>query len=87
MRPEILIDTPYEDIRLAIQNYFSSKERAVTADRAKFLSDIQGVRESHEIFLARLREEARYCDLEKVKTAASPEEELVKTNFFRIEGP
>ena len=29
-----LIDTPYKDIRLAIQNYISPKERVVTAERA-----------------------------------------------------
>ena len=82
MSPRNLIDTPYKDIRLAIQNYISPKERVVTAERAKFLSVIQGVGESHDDFLARLREEARYCDFEKLKTAANPEEELVKIKFI-----
>ena len=81
MSPRILIDTPYKDIRLAIQNYFS-KERVVTAERAKFLSVIQGVGESYDDFLARLREEARYCDFEKLKKAANPKEELVKIKFI-----
>ena len=76
-----LIDTPYKDIRLAIQNYISPKERVVTAGRAKFLSVIQGVGESDDDFLAHLREKARYCDFEKLKTAANPEEELVKIKF------
>ena len=64
MSPRNLIDTPYKDIRLAIQNYISPKERerVVTAERAKFLSVIQAVGESDDDFLARLREEARYCD-------------------------
>ena len=82
MSPRNLIDTPYKDIRLAIQNYISPKERVVTAERAKFLSVIQGVGESDDDFLARLREEARYCDFEKLKTAANPEEELVKIKFI-----
>ena len=30
-------------------------------------------------------EEARYCDFEKLKTAANPEEELVKINLM-VEG-
>ena len=86
MSPRNLIDTPYKDIRLAIQNYIS-KERVVTADKAKFLSLIQGVRESDDNFLARFREEARYCDFEKLKTAANPEE-LVKIKFISgLRGP
>ena len=82
MSPRNLIDTPYKDIRLAIQNYISPKERVVTPERAKFLSVIQGVGESDDDFLASLREEARYCDFEKLKTAANPEEELVKLKFI-----
>ena len=82
MSPRNLIDTPYNDIRLAFQNCISPKERVVTAERAKFLSVIQGVGESDEHFLARLREEARYCDFEKLKTAANPEEELLKIKFI-----
>ena len=81
MSPRNLIDTPYKDIRLAIQNYIPPKERVVTAERAKFPSVIQGVGESDDDFLARLKE-ARYCDFEKLKTAANPEEELVKIKFI-----
>ena len=81
MSPRNLIDTPHKAIRLAIQNYISPKERVVTAERAKFLSVIQGVGESDDDFLARLREEASYCDFEKLKTAANPEEELIKIKF------
>ena len=54
MGPRKLIDTPYKDFRLAIQNYISPKERVVTAERGKFLSVIQGVGESDDDFLARL---------------------------------
>ena len=82
MSPRNVIDTPYKDIRLAIQNYISPKERVATAERAKLLSVIQGVGESDDDFLARLREEARYCDFEKLKTAANPEEELMKIMFI-----
>ena len=82
MSPRNLIDTPYKDIRLATQNYISPKERVVTAERAKFLSVIQDLGESDDDFLARLREEARCCDFEKLKTVAIPEEELVKIKFF-----
>ena len=77
-----MIDTPCKDIRLAIQNYISPKERVVTAERTKFLSVIQSVGESDDDFLARLREEAGYCDFEKLKTAANPEKELVKIKFI-----
>ena len=80
--PWKLIDTPYKDIRLAIENYVSPKERVVTAKRANFLSIIQGVGESDDDFLALLREEARYCDFKKHKTAANPEKEVVKIKFI-----
>ena len=80
--PMNLIATPYKDIRLAIQNYNIPKDRVVTAERAKFLSIIQGVGESDDNFLAPLREEARYCDLEKPKTAAISEEELVEIKYI-----
>ena len=82
MIPRNLIDTPYKDIILAIQNYISPKERVVTAERTKFLSVIQSVGESDNDFLARLREEARFFYFEKLKTAANPEEKLVKIKFI-----
>ena len=82
MSPRNLIDTPHNDIRLAIQKCFSPKERVVTAEKAKSLSVIQCVGESDDDFLARLREEARHCDFEKLKTAANPEEELLKSKFI-----
>ena len=55
--------------------------RVVTAERAKFLPAIQDVGESDDNFHARLREKSRYCDFEKLKTAANPEE-WVKIKFF-----
>ena len=82
MSPKKLLDTPFKEIRLAIQNYISPKERVVTVERAKFLSIVQGIGESGDDFLARLREEARHCDFEKHKTVTNPEEELVKVRFI-----
>ena len=66
------IDIPYKDIRLAIQNYISLKERVVTAEKAKFLSVIQSVGESDDDFLARLREETRNCDFRNSKQGPTP---------------
>ena len=43
------------------------------AERAKLLSVIQGVGESDDNFLEPLRDEARYCDFEKLKTVTNPE--------------
>ena len=73
MSPRNLIDTPTKTSNW--RSYKSPKERVVTAERAKFLPIIQGVGESDDDFLSRLREEERYCDFEKLKTAANPEEE------------
>ena len=44
-------------------------------------SVIQGVGESDDNFLARLRKEARYGDFEKLKTAANPVVEWRKIKF------
>ena len=82
--PRNIINTSYKDIRLAIQNYISPKERVVTAETAKILFVIQGVGESDDDFLARLREETRCCDFEKLKTAANPKEELVQKVNLRF---
>ena len=82
MSPKKWLDTPFKEIRQAIQNYISPKERVETAERAKFLSVVQGVGESNDDFLAGLREEARYCDFENFKTVTNPEEELVKIKYF-----
>ena len=38
MSPKILLDTPFKEIRQAIQNYSSPKEREERAEKAKFLS-------------------------------------------------
>ena len=81
MSPKTLLDTPFKEIRQAIQNYISPKERIETAERVKFLSAVQGVGESDDDLLVRLGEEARYCDFEKLKTVTNFEEELVKTKF------
>ena len=77
-----MLKTPLKEIRQAIQNYISPKERVETAERAKILSVVQGVGESDDNFLARLREEPRYCDFEKLKTVTNPEKELVKIKFI-----
>ena len=51
MSPRNLIDTSYKDIRLAIQSHISPIESVVTAEKAKFLSVIQGAGESDDNFL------------------------------------
>ena len=80
MSPKKLLDTPFKEIRLAIQNHISPKERVETAERAKFLSVVQGVGESDDNFLVRRRDEAPYCDFEKLKTVTNPVEEFVCKN-------
>ena len=61
-----MLNFPFKEIRQANQNYISPKERVETAEKAKFLSIVQSVGEPDDNFLARLREEARYCDFEKL---------------------
>ena len=80
--PRNLIDIPYKNIRLAIQNYTSPKkrererererERVVTAERAKFLSVIQSIGESNDDLLARSGEEARHCGFKKKQNSVQP---------------
>ena len=79
---KINTDGTVQDIQVI--NYVSPKERVVTAEKAEFLSVIQGVGDSDDDFLERLGKEARYCDFEKLKTAANLEEELVKINLPQV---
>ena len=86
--PRYSIDTPYRDIRLAIQKFISANERVVTADRAKFLSVIQGGKASDGNFLAPLGEEARYSDFAKTQNSDQPRRGVGKNKvYFRFEGP
>ena len=78
MSPKKLIETPYKDIRSAIQNYVSPEERLIPTERAKFLSDVQGVGESDDDFLARRREEARYCEFGTLEKVTNLDKALVK---------
>ena len=78
MSPKKQLDTLFNEIRLVIQKYTSPKERVITAERAKFLSVVQSLGESHHDFLARLSEEARYCDLRTLKTVTNPDDDLLK---------
>ena len=82
MSPKKLLDTLLKGIRKSIQNFMSTKERIKMEENAKFLSVVKGVGESDDNFLARLREEARFCNFEKLKTVTNPVEELVKINFI-----
>ena len=54
--PRILVDTPYKDIRLAIQNYDSPEEKVVTAQKGKIFvrnTKCRGVRRRfpREVFI------------------------------------
>ena len=60
-----LIGVLYKDVRSVIQNYVSPKERVVTAEKAKFLSVIQGLGKSDEDIRARRRDPVR--ELGKIK--------------------
>ena len=68
-----------------MQNYNSPKERVVTPEKTNFLYVIQVLEESGDNFLARLREEARYCDIKKVD---QPRRVIVQTKFISgLRGP
>ena len=43
MSTEKLLDIPFKEIRLVIENFFSPEDRVITSERAKFLSVIQRV--------------------------------------------
>ena len=53
------------------------------AEKAKFLPNIWGVGEFDDDFLARLREAARFCDFQTLKTVVIPEKELVRNKDYR----
>ena len=81
MSPKKLLDTLFLEIRLAIQNSISPKERVVTAERAKFLSVVQSIGESDDDFLA-LQRKSTLLWLRKLKTVTNPEEDLVTIKFI-----
>ena len=82
MSPKKLLDTPFAEIRLVVQIYISIKESVITAERSKFLSLVLSVEKLTMIFLARLREDARYCDFQTLQRATNPEEELLKRKII-----
>ena len=87
MGPRNLIDTPYKDIRLAIQNYISPKDRVVTAERAKFLTILQGVGESDDDFLHVL-EKKHAIVTPKTENSDLPRRGVGKNkDYLKLEGP
>ena len=82
--PRNLIDTPYKDIRSAIHNVITPKERVVTAEKAKFLSVIQSVPEFQSARYSRSQGKSTLLWLRKLKTVANTKEELVKGKLISI---
>ena len=79
MSPKKLLDTSFEETSSSKLYFY---QRVITAERVKFLSLVLNVETLTMFFLARLREDARHCDLQTLQTATNPEEELVKRNFI-----
>ena len=52
------------------------------SERTNIQSVIQGVVESDDKFLARLKDVACYCDCQSLRTVANPQEEMVNIIFI-----
>ena len=60
-----------------MQAYLAPKTKLVIADGAKFYNTEQMTDETVVDFTARLRKAVQFCDFDKLKTSATPTEEMV----------
>lgn len=78
VQPNKLEDMNFVDIEKAISAYLAPKKKLVIAERAKFFGEMQKPNEKITEFVARLRDQAQYCDFEELKSCISPQEEMVR---------
>ena len=80
--PKKVEDIAFAEIQSTLISYLKPAERLVVAERTMFLSIEQGNAEKEADFLARLREAARYCKFNDLKTCNDPEAELIRLRFI-----
>ena len=81
LSPKNLSETP---LGSKSKNCNSRKERPTMSERTNTQSVVQGVVESDDKFLARLKEVACYCDCQSLKTVANPQEEMINIIFISV---
>lgn len=80
--PREIESMKFQEIYATLTAYLKPTERLVVAERTMFLSTSQDSEESESDYLARLREAARYCKFEALKTSNEPEAELIRLRFI-----
>ena len=78
VEPENLEDLKFTEIHQALLAYLKPQKRLVIAERTKFHGVKQNARERINEFVARLRENAKFCDFDNLKNCISPQEEMIK---------
>ena len=80
--PRNIDDMKLIDIRKDLIYYLKPHEKLVVAERNCFLQMSQGGEEAETDYLARLREDARYCKFVDVKASSEPEAEMIRLQFI-----
>ena len=76
--PEKLENMNFATIEETIKKFLEPEKRLIVAERTKFYNAKQKNDEKITQFVARLRDLAKYCEFDQLKTAKSPEEEMIK---------
>ena len=72
----------FNKIKTVLENYLLSRKRLVIAEQTIFVAYTQRNGESSGDVLARLKEAARYCEFDHLKTIADPEAYMIRLRFF-----
>ena len=72
----------FNEIETVLEKYLQPKKRLVIAEQTKFVAITQRKGESSGVFLARLKEAARYCEFGNLKTIAEPEANMIRLLYF-----
>ena len=80
--PKELEEMPFNDIETVLKTYLEPQQRLVMAEQTTFVSLSQMQQETKSDFLARLRETAKHCQFDKLKTATDTSEYMVRLRFI-----
>ena len=69
------------EIETVLEKYLQQRKRQVIAEETKFVAFTQRNGETSGDFLAPLKEAARYCEFDYLKTIADPEAYMIRLRF------
>ena len=80
--PKELKAMPFKDIEKVLKGYLEPQQRLTVAEQTRFVSIVQNRNEAASDFLARLREAARFCEFDQLKTNNDPEAYMIRLRFI-----